>query len=133
MHASASITLINKICFCSNVWAGGKQNLFHINKQACKYSYSNTIPLFIIASLHLPPAHTDKELKLQHKHDVIYELDAALWVDALRSYLTFLQRAGLVSFKRRAKPYKVLPLEIHTPTELQEKRRNETETRFIRS
>lgn len=77
--------------------------------------------------------HTDKELKLQHKREVIYELDAALWVDALRSYLTLLQRAGLLSFKRREKPYKVWPLEIHTPTELQEKRRNETETLFIRS
>lgn len=72
-------------------------------------------------------------MKLQQKRDVIYELDAALWVDALRFYLTLLQRAGLVSFKRREKPYKVWLLEIHTPTELQEKRRNETETRFIRS
>lgn len=48
-------------------------------------------------------------MKLQQKRDVIYELDAALWVDALRSYLTLLQRAGLVSFKRREKPYKVWP------------------------
>lgn len=101
-------------------------NSFLINKQACKY-------FFLIATLHLPPAHTDKELKLQHKRDVIYRLDAVLWVDALRSYLTLLQRAGLVSFKRRVKPYKVWLLEIHTPTELHEKTRNETETLFIRS
>lgn len=108
MDASTSISLINKICFCLNVSADGtkmktpvregskdEKNPFYINKQACKYS------VFIISSLHLLPAHTDKVLNLQHKCDVIYELDAAPRVDALRSYLTLLQRAGLVSFKKK--------------------------------
>lgn len=68
MHAPASITLINKICFCSNVSVGGKQNPVRVDKQACKYS------TFVVATLHLPAAHVDKELKLQPERDVIYEL-----------------------------------------------------------
>lgn len=54
---------------------------------------------------------------------MIYELDAAQWIDALYSYLTLLQRAGLVSFKRSEKygHYR-----FHTPTELPEKSKKET-------
>lgn len=47
------------------------------------------------------------------------ELDAALRGNALSSYLPPLWKAGLGSFRRREKPYKLLPREIHTPTELQ--------------
>lgn len=58
-------------------------------------------------------------------------MDAALWVDALRSYLTLRQRGQVWYHLRRGEePFKVWPLEIHATTELQEKRRDETETLF---
>lgn len=136
MDASTSITFINKICFCLKFSADGtamkaparegsknvKENQFHINKQACKYF------LFIITNLHLPPAHTDTVLKLQHKWFTSWMRPCGSMHYAL--IWRFCRGQVWYHLKRREKPYKVCPLEIHTPTELQKKRRKETEILF---
>lgn len=96
----------------------GKIN-FTINKQAYKY-----LCFVITPNLQTHTHHQYTQTQSQHSSTTMMwfmrpELDAALRGNALSSYLPPLWKAGLGSFRRREKPYKLLPREIHTPTELQ--------------
>lgn len=93
---------------------------FNINKQAYKYL------CFVITPNLQTHTHQHQYTQTQSPHSSTTmmwfmrpELDAALRGNALSSYLPPLWKAGLGSFRRREKPYKLLPREIHTPTELQ--------------